>query len=109
MYRILILLTGFVFLAFSLSGCINQNQSYIGTIDSSGYPPIAENVPLCIVALLVTSDNTFYLTENENPSCDFYGLRVGDNVEITGYIHYIQKYGTDESFMCLEIENIKRM
>jgi len=104
------------------TGCIytNQTKEYTGILIQSSYPKIAEVTPMCLVWVLKTNTTSYYLTQNKTPVCGLNGdFNIGDNVVITGYVHYLKHYHNSEEwfpprqcsqcskYQCLEILEIK--
>ena len=87
----------------------STNKTYEGILTSTGYPPISENIPLCLVFMISTGTTRYYLTENEVPICAFGDFSKGDNVKVIGHVHYLYSYLDDTEFKCIEIETMTKI
>jgi len=97
-----------------LVGCISNTDTYTGTLEYGGYPPVSEEVPMCQVLKFRTVHNeVYYLTEDYNFICgltvDDASFSIGDTVEIIGNEHWTGGVIEGELFQCLEIQSIVKV
>jgi len=85
-----------------------------GTLMTKAYPPISEFVPTLMVYCLHPAPDEglgtseIYLTEDGKPLGALEGFSEGEDVKITGVLYTREKYDGGETYIMLEIFEIKK-
>jgi hypothetical protein len=85
-----------------------------GILMTKAYPPISEFVPTLMVYCLHPAPDEglgtseIYLTEDGKPLGALEGFSEGEDVKITGVLYTREKYDGGETYIMLEIFEIKK-